>query len=597
LRFIATIVSLIIAALLLILGISFKFFSGPTVVSMDVPVSTSLSYIVIDHEVLELHPGSQRIEASGAKTNTVGYGQIGDVTSWLGGSSYTRISVDPKTKELISTVVSSSASTQDAPTAAAAQDGKIVSPAGSDMWIGESTESGSPAALSMRISSNEAVIVSSDGTEPAPAIITVSWPLPKTQFLWMTDDILMIAGGAFLLLGITFYLWALWHMRRGQGPRRRGRSPRLPRPPRAPRSLGRSTRSISGPSKGRRSTSTTRAFIALALSGAVLVGVSACSTSGVSAPSPTPTSTKSETPDGPRPVITEEQLAVILGKVTTAMDAADKKSDANIAATRFSGAALEARVANYAMRKTNAKIAALPSLRPSPVQLFLPQATNLWPRSVLAMVQAIDPSAKEKQAPTVAVVMTQQTPRSNYKVEYTINLEANQQIPEVAAATAGTPLVALDTKLLTVSPKDIALAYGDILNKGSKSKFYKFFNASDDKLRSTIAAERKSQSGTPDVSVAFADTQGAGPVAFAAQNAGAIVAVQMNEVATFTPLNNRDLKLTGALKALAGLEISNRVVHATYGMQLFFYVPPVGSNRLIEVLGYSENLTSVKAQE
>jgi hypothetical protein len=597
LRFIATIVSLIIAALLLILGISFKFFSGPTVVSMDVPVSTSLSYIVIDHEVLELHPGSQRIEASGAKTNTVGYGQIGDVTSWLGGSSYTRISVDPKTKELISTVVSSSASTQDAPTAAAAQDGKIVSPAGSDMWIGESTESGSPAALSMRISSNEAVIVSSDGTEPAPAIITVSWPLPKTQFLWMTDDILMIAGGAFLLLGITFYLWALWHMRRGPGPRRRGRSPRLPRPPRAPRSLGRSTRSISGPSKGRRSTSTTRAFIALALSGAVLVGVSACSTSGVSAPSPTPTSTKSETPDGPRPVITEEQLAVILGKVTTAMDAADKKSDANIAATRFSGAALEARVANYAMRKTNAKIAALPSLRPSPVQLFLPQATNLWPRSVLAMVQAIDPSAKEKQAPTVAVVMTQQTPRSNYKVEYTINLEANQQIPEVAAATAGTPLVALDTKLLTVSPKDIALAYGDILNKGSKSKFYKFFNASDDKLRSTIAAERKSQSGTPDVSVAFADTQGAGPVAFAAQNAGAIVAVQMNEVATFTPLNNRDLKLTGALKALAGLEISNRVVHATYGMQLFFYVPPVGSNRLIEVLGYSENLTSVKAQE
>jgi hypothetical protein len=597
LRFIATIVSLIIAALLLILGISFKFFSGPTVVSMAVPASTSLSYIVIDHEVLELHPGSQRVEASGAKTNTVGYGQIGDVTSWLGGSSYTRISVDPKTKELISTIVSSSASTQDAPTAAAAQDGKIVSPAGSDMWIGESTQSGSPAALSMRISSNEAVIVSSDGTEPAPSAITVSWPLPKTQFMWMTDDVLMIAGGAFLLLGITFYLWALWHMRRGQGPRRRGRSPRLPRPPRAPRSLGRSTRSISGPSQGRRSSSTTRSFIALALSGAVLVGVSACSSSGVSAPTPTPTSTSSETPDGPGPVITEEQLAVILGKVTTAIDTADKKSDANIAATRVSGAALEARAANYAMRKTNAKIAALPSLRPSPVQLFLPQATNLWPRSVLAMVQAVDPSAKDKQAPTVAVVMTQQTPRSNYKVEYTINLEANQQIPEVAAATAGTPLVALDTKLLTVSPKDIALAYGDILNKGSKSKFYRLFNASDDKLRSTIAAERKSQSGTPDVSVAFADTPGAGPVAFAAQNAGAIVAVQMNEVATFTPLNNRDLKLTGALKALAGLEISNRVVHATYGMQLFFYVPPVGSNRVIEVLGYSENLTSVKAQE
>lgn len=596
-RFIATIVSLVVAALLLILGISFKYFSGPTVVTEEIPTQSSLSYVVIDHEVLELHPGVPVVKATGAKTNTVGYGRSGDVTSWLGGSSYTRVSIDPETDELVTTIVDSTTSTQDAPTAAAAQDGKIVSPAGSDMWIGESTETGNPALLSLRIAADEAVIVSSDGTEPAPQNISVSWPLPKVQFLWMTDDVLMITGGFFLLVGIGFYLWALWHMRRGQGPRRRGRSPRPPRPPRAPRSIGRSTRSIVGPSKGRRSSSGVRALIALSLSGTILVGVSACSTPGVSEPTPTPTSTDIETPDGPGPVITEEQLAVILGRVTTAIDAADKKNDATIAATRLNGAALEARVANYAMRKTNSKIAALPSLRPSPVQLFLPQATNLWPRSVLAMVQSVDPTLKDKQAPTVAVVLTQQTPRSNYKVEYTINLQASQQIPEVAAASSGTPLVALDTKLLTVSPKDLAVAYGDILNKGLKSKFYPMFNATDDTLRTTIAAERKSQGGNADVSVTYSDLQGTGPVAFAAQNAGAIVAVQMNEVATFTPLNNRDLKLTGALKALAGLEISNRVIRATYGVQLFFYVPPVGSSQLIQVLGYSENLTGVKAQQ
>lgn len=596
-RFIATIVSLAIAAVLLILGISFKFFSGPTSVSVDVPGTTSLSYVVIDHEVLDLHPGSQLVKAAGASTNTVAYGQIDDVTSWLGGSSYARISVDPTTKQLVSTVVDATTSTKDAPTAAAAQDDKIVSPAGSDMWIAEATQTGSVAGLPLRISPNEAVIVASDGTEPAPNQISVSWPLPKVQFLWMTDDILMIAGGAFLLLGIAFYLWALWHMRRGQGPRRRGRLPRPPRAPRAPRSIGRSTASISGPAKGRRSSSGSQALIAVVLGGAVLAGVSACTTNGAISPTSTPTSTEIETPDGPGPVITEAQLAVILGRVTTAMDEADKKSDATLASTRLSGAALEARAANYAMRKTNAKIAALPSMRPSPVQLFLPQATNLWPRSVLAMVQAVDPSAKGKQAPTVAVVLTQQTPRSNFKVEYTINLEAKQQVPEVAPASSGTPLVALDTKLLLVSPKDLATAYGDVLNKGKKSKFYALFNATDDALRTTIATERKSQAGNSDVAVSYADYQGTGPVAFAAQNAGAIVAVQMNEVATFTPLNNRDLKLTGAIKALAGLEISNRVIHATYGMQLFFYVPPVGSNQLIEVLGYTENLTSVKAQQ
>lgn len=596
-RFIATIVSLVIAAVLLILGITFKFFSGPTVITLDIPSSATSSYIVIDHEVLDLHPGSQLVKASGASSNTVAYGQIGDVTSWLGGSSYTRISLNPDTKELVTTAVSAGTSTHDAPTAAAAQDGKIISPAGSDMWINESTSSENPAILSLDISAQEAVLVSSDGSSPAPSAISVNWPLPKVQFLWMTDDVLMLAGGIFFLFGIVFYLWALWHMRKKQGPRRRGRSPKPPKLPRPPRAIGRSQSALSLPAKGRRSTGGVRALIAMMFAGVVLAGMSACTSAEIQAPTPTPSSTENSEATGPSPVISENQLAMILGKIVTVTDEADKKGDATIAATRFSGAALEARVANYAMRKTNSKIAALPSLRPSPVQLFLPQATDLWPRSVLAMVQSVNVAEKDKQAPTVAVVLTQQTPRSNYKVEFTMNLQANQQVPEVAAATVGTPLVALDTKLLTVSPKDLAVAYGDVLNKGEKSKFYTLFNSTNDTLRTTIAQERTSQKGNADVSVAFADVQGHGPVAFAAQNAGAIVAVQMNEVSTFTPLNNRDLKLTGAIKALAGLEISNRAVDATYGVQIFFYVPPVGSNSVVQILGYTENLTSVKVRE
>jgi hypothetical protein len=210
------------------------------------------------------------------------------------------------------------------------------------------------------------------------------------------------------------------------------------------------------------------------------------------------------------------------------------------------------------------------------------------------MVEAVDATKKDKQAPTVALVLTQKTPRSNYKIVYTINLEANQRIPEVAAASVGTPLVAADTKLLSVSPNDLAVRYADVVNKGEKSKYVSLFSSTSDTLRTTIAAERKAQSTSKDVRVTFADYPGTAAVAFAAQNAGAIIAVQMNEVATFTPLNNRDLKLTGALKALAGLEISNRPFKATYGMQMFLYVPPVGSSNHIEMLGYSENLTSVK---
>ncbi|MEN9751540.1 MAG: hypothetical protein RLZZ600_587 [Actinomycetota bacterium] len=590
-RFIATIVSLFIAAALLILGISFKFFSGPKEVSISIPSDSSVSYVVIDPQVLHIHSGAQYLKVAGADVNTVAYGQTNDVLSWLGGSSYSHVSVDAKSKKVSTQVVSAVTSGENVPTATAAQDQSIVSPAGSDMWIGEATAEKDQAILSLDIKSNQSVIVASSGKAPAPSDITVSWPLPQPTFLWMNDDVLMIVGGFFLLFGIGIYLWALWHMRRGQGPRRRGR---MPKPPRPPRSIGRSTRRISGPSKGRRAISGSRSMVALALSGLVIVGVSACSTGVAATPTPSPTSTSDENPDAPKPVVTEQQLAVILGKVTTTLNESDQKLDSGLVATRLAGAALEVRLANYAIRKSNKKIAALPSLKPSPVQLFLPQTTALWPRSILAMVETVDPSKKDKQAPTVAVVMTQESPRSNYKVVYTINLEANQKIPEVAAATVGTPLVAHDTKLLAVSPQDLAKVYADVVNKKDKSKYASLFSSTSDSFRTTIAAERKAQATSKDVKVTFADYPGTDAIAFAAQNAGAIVAVQMNEKATFTPLNNRDLKLTGALKALAGLEISNRPIQATYSMQLFFYVPPVGSTHHIEMLGYTENPTFVK---
>ncbi len=592
-RFIATIVSLSIAALLLVLGFTFKFFTGPHSVSVAIPATTS-SYVVIDPEVLALHPGSQVIHAEGAAVNTAAFGKTGDVKAWLAGSTYTRVSADLTTKKISSQPIDAAQSTADSPTAAAAQDGTIVSPAGSDMWLGEATAEGNEVNLPLTIAPDQSVIVAGDGTGPAPSNIAVVWPLPKPQFLWMTDDTLMLAGGVFLLVGIGFYLWALYGMRRGQGPRRRG-GKRMPKAPRPSRSLGRSKSSISGPSKGRRAISGGKALVAVSLGGLLLAGVSACSSPGVTTSStPTPSSTNGASPDSPQPVVTQEQLTGILTRTTLAITVADKANDASAIRARLTGAALEERLANYAMRKTNAKIAALPSFTTSPVQLFLPQATDLWPRSILVMVQSTIESAKDKSAPTVAVLMTQQSPRTNYQVSYIVNLEAKQRTPEVAAATVGTPLVALDTKLLKLSPNQLAVAYGDVLNKGVTSTYSALFSVEGDSLLATIADERKQQSTNKDVKVTFADLQGAAPIALATQSAGAIVSTQMNEVATFTPLQNRDLKLAGELKALAGIELSNRPVKATYGIQLFFYVPPVGSADKIQLLGYTENLTSVK---
>lgn len=369
----------------------------------------------------------------------------------------------------------------------------------------------------------------------------------------------------------------------------------MPKPPR-PRRIRASKISLTGPARGRRAIGPGSSMVAAALGGLLVVSLSACSPAATTVtPSPTPTSTNDPVNDGPSPVVSEAQLQVILKKVTQTIALADKNKDLPLISTRFAGAALEARAANYAMRKTNAKLPAIPGLSTSPVQLFLPQTTQLWPRSILAMVAASEAAKKGEQPPTVAVVMTQETPRSNYKIVYTTDLEANQRTPEVAAATLGTPLVALDTKLLRLSPTELAAAYGDLLNKGDNSQFVDVFDSAGDTLRPRIAAERKGQQSNKQVRVTFADVTGASsPVAFATMDAGAIVSVQLNEIGTFTPLNNRDLKLTGELKALSGIEISNRAVRATYGLQLFMYVPPVGSAKRVQMLGYSEDLTSVR---
>ncbi len=50
------------------------------------------------------------------------------------------------------------------------------------------------------------------------------------------------------------------------------------------------------------------------------------------------------------------------------------------------------------------------------------------------------------------------------------------------------------------------------------------------------------------------------------------------------------------MKALSGSALSTKGVTATYGVQLLFYVPPLGdgSDAKIQLLGFSQGLISAK---
>jgi hypothetical protein len=285
-----------------------------------------------------------------------------------------------------------------------------------------------------------------------------------------------------------------------------------------------------------------------------------------------------------------------MGHLSEVSATADETLDANVASTRFAGAALDARRANYAMRKADSALAAVSAIPNMPPSLFLPESTNVWPRSLFAVFQPVAQTVKggeDVKAPTIALILQQISPRDNYKVIYQTNLQANETVPEVAAANVGTIEVPADSKLLLLPPDRIAAAYADVLSLGEKSEYYENFQSSGDTLRAALQAER-AQQNADNVSISYTDRAGTGPVvAMATVSAGALVSVSVDEIARFEPQGGRSLKLTGALKALGGTELVPKPVNATYQFELLFFVPAIGSAEKISLIGYSENLTRV----
>jgi hypothetical protein len=289
-------------------------------------------------------------------------------------------------------------------------------------------------------------------------------------------------------------------------------------------------------------------------------------------------------------------MRVIMGHLSEVSATADETLDANVASTRFAGAALEARRANYSMRKADPALAAISAIPNTPPSLFLPESSNTWPRSLFAIFQPVAKTVKggeDDTAPTIALILQQISPRDNYKVIYQTNLQANETVPEVAAANVGTVEVPADSKLLLLPPDRIASAYADILTRGEQSEYYDDFESSGDSLRAALQGER-AQQNADNVAISYTDRAGTGPVvAMATVSAGALVSVSVDEIARFEPQGGRSLKLSGALRALGGTELAPRPVSATYQFELLFFVPAIGSAEKISLIGFSENLTKV----
>ncbi|RLP75016.1 hypothetical protein D9V32_11375 [Mycetocola tolaasinivorans] len=577
-------------------------------------MSSSEPYTVIGGSVLTSHEGRQSLSVSSDNGEKVfvGYGRTSNVEAWLGQSPYNQLSLNKQGTELVSKVRTPEVkdnipgSTPPEGVSAAAW----ANPAGSDMWLGEKTEEGA-AISTIAVPEDVSVIIASDGTAPAPSNIRITWPLDNST-PWAGP--LIVAGLAFLLLGIVLYLLGVRHMRKSRGPRRKSLAPlpdeegsmKLPRV--------RKYRPEGQASPGRRFGK--RSMVIAPLGLVTVLALSGCSPAywpGGADPTPesdtvsveplagaTPSASASATTDAdalPNPVITVPQAERIIERISVTTHDADQNLNLDLAKTRFAGPALTEREVSYKIRATKPDLAPVTPVPGSPLRLTLPQATDGWPRTVLAVVA----DNEDKELAPTALMLVQDSPRANYVVHYATRLEPKATIPDVASAAIGAASVPADSAFLAMAPDQLAAAYGDILTNGDQSQYYAQFAADGDSLRTQIKKFRDDVTASltdKAASAEFRTEAGTGkPLALATNDSGAIVAVSLHDIVKVSPTNaDAKVKPSGeAVAALLGAAETAKPLQTTYEEQLLFYVPAKDSTEKITLLGFSQAL--IKAEE
>ncbi|GMA29615.1 hypothetical protein [Arenivirga flava] len=591
-RFVLAIVSFVLAALMIGWGIGQRtILAGPESATSSVRTEAA-PLTVVDGEAVEqlgieldaLSP-SRSMTVSGEGELLVAYGRTVDVLAWVGDTDHNLVTADLESGELVSELVTGAES-------------EAPDPRGSDLWFDE-VDGVDAVELTSGVRSDMSVLLATDGTAPAPDAISVQWPIDDSTPYAVP---LIVAGSVMLVLGLALYIWALVHLRRGQGPRRKtAKQPKGPKPPRRPKPGVLGAGRPPGPQlespRGRRATRKRIALLPAGIAVAALAGCTGTPSLDVDA-SPSPSASESAGPAVEPPVVTQAQAERILAQVAEVGAAADEARDADAASARFDGAALDERRGYYALLAAEAEEPAPPVIPASVVEVTLPQATEAWPRTVFAVLR----DEADAEASQVAVVLTQNSPRENYKVQYAVAFAPGAQFPDVAPASIGAARLSPDDQLLAVPPSQLGAAYGDVLINGDSSGSAGLFSEEADGLRTQIGQQNRQdtrdalgENGTFDTRIEAGTGE---TIALATNDAGAIVAVSLKDVYEVKPVDSGEINLGETTAAVLDKESTTTGVRSTYGLQLLFAVPPsTAADQTVRVLGYSNGFLEASELE
>jgi hypothetical protein len=294
--------------------------------------------------------------------------------------------------------------------------------------------------------------------------------------------------------------------------------------------------------------------------------------------------------EGPVPAVTGEQVDRVREAVDAAVDAGDGALDAGALQTRLDGAALQLRLARYAVRSQVPEAPEPPPLVGDQLLEAVPAAGE-WPRWFLTVDEPVEGAVPQM------LVMTQAGPREAYRLATAATLLPGTTLPELAVEDGVALTVPpTDAQGLAMSPVEAVSRYADVLALGGASQWAPTTAA--DVFRQQVLTEQDAERTA--VSEFFAYTTSHVPRegsvwALRTQDGGAIAIGVLDATRTFTP-NAPGLRqiLPPDLAALAGRGDAPAGASVTTAEVVVLHVPPAGSQEQLQLLAGNRGVVGVQ---
>ena len=521
------------------------------------------TYVMIPSKLLTAYSASPQVSVRGGEI-FVATARESDLIAWLDGSPYVelRLRVD-FARELA-----------DLAEVSVAGSGNLADPNGADIWVEERTGR-SLMTLELEQSNELALLVASNGLELAPREISIEWDIPDEE---VATAPITYVGIGLMMLGSLFGLWAaIEFAKRHQSSRRSG-----PKPPRRKTPRRAASQAGISPKRGRRALRP-QAFVALGLSSILLTGCVSEYQNPVLSPSSLPA------PEILTPAVTRGQVEKILSEIVDVVALSDERNDRESLETRVTGPALETRrfAYNLISRLENEDSGLEPILE-GPIQLFLPPATDSWPRNVMVVTG-------EEQLQML--VLRQESPRDQYKLYQYMSLLPGTEFPDVASEFTGANSLKLDNRFLMVSPTLLGNAVGDLLNNGPSSLWVDIVDPNNDYIKDVASVQRGLAETLSNANLDFNHELTEDPmVLLSTLDGGALVGLYMVDTYTIIPKEPGDaVAIAGDEAVLLGTSGSATGIETRYGAMLLFHIPAAGGEARVRLLGATQQLLTAVA--